>query len=265
MTGPVTRLRVATWNVRTCRSRDPDPDRVDLAGTVAMLRSIDADLVALQEVDREQDRSGGADQATELAGAVGMRRLYAPALLGPASRREGWRAAAGTDPGGPAYGVALLSRLDVDAVATVPLPLPERRGEPRVALVAAVRAGGGRLTVACTHLSFITPDAVVQLRWLQGRLEAEPAPRLLLGDLNLTLPMVRLVSRRGWRPLACGPTHPNRPPGAVGRVGQIDHVLAGGRGDGGRILRVVRTRVAAGPISDHRALVADLELGPARG
>ena len=106
---------------------------------------------------------------------------------------------------------------------------------------------------------------VVQLRWLQGRLEAEPAPRLLLGDLNLTLPMVRLVSRRGWRPLACGPTHPNRPPGAVGRVGQIDHVLAGGRGDGGRILRVVRTRVAAGPISDHRALVADLELGPARG
>jgi endonuclease/exonuclease/phosphatase family metal-dependent hydrolase len=38
---------------------------------------------------------------------------------------------------------------------------------------------------------------------------------------------------------------------------QIDHVLV----SGGERLRVRRTRVAAGPISDHRALVVDLETG----
>jgi endonuclease/exonuclease/phosphatase family metal-dependent hydrolase len=260
----MTRLRVVTWNVRTCRSRDPDPDHVDLAGTVAMLRSIDADLIALQEVDREQDRSGGADQAAELGRALGMRHWYAAALLGPASPPSGWRAAGGSDPGGPAYGVALLSRLDGDAVATVPLPRPEP-GEPRVALVAGVRAGARRLTVACTHLSFIMPDAAVQLHWLEGRLEAEPAPRLLLGDLNLWLPVVRLVSRCGWRPLAAGLTFPNRPPDRVGRSVQIDHVLASAGRGGTTAVRVLRTRVAAGPVSDHRALVADLEVGPARG
>jgi endonuclease/exonuclease/phosphatase family metal-dependent hydrolase len=39
---------------------------------------------------------------------------------------------------------------------------------------------------------------------------------------------------------------------------QIDHVLAS---SGGRRLRVLASRVAAGPISDHRALVVDLEAG----
>jgi endonuclease/exonuclease/phosphatase family metal-dependent hydrolase len=258
----VTRLRVATWNLQNCLGRDPGSG-TDLAGAVAMLRSIDADLVVLQEVDREQDRSGGADQAAELARALGTRGLYAPALLGPTSRREEWRAADGTDPGGPAYGVALLSRWEVETVTSEQLPRPERRGEPRVALVAGVRAGEWRLTLACTHLSFIKTDAAVQLRWLERRLEAEPAPRLLLGDLNLWLPLVRLVSRRGWRPLAYGPTLPNRPPGKVGHSVRIDHVL--GSEGGGAAIGVLRTRVAAGPVSDHRALVADLEVGPARG
>jgi endonuclease/exonuclease/phosphatase family metal-dependent hydrolase len=252
----VTRLRVVTWNLQNCLGRDPGSG-TDLAGAVAMLRSIDADLVALQEVDREQDRSGGADQAAELATALGMRGWYAPALLGPTNRREEWRAAAGSDPGGPAYGVALLSRLEVETVATVQLPRPERRGEPRVALVAGVRAGESPLTVACTHLSFIKPDAAVQLRWLERRLEAEPAPRLLLGDLNLWLPLVRLVSGCRWRPLAFGPTHPNPQPGSVRHSVRIDHVL--GSDGGGAAVRVLRTRIVAGPVSDHRALVADLE------
>jgi endonuclease/exonuclease/phosphatase (EEP) superfamily protein YafD len=37
---------------------------------------------------------------------------------------------------------------------------------------------------------------------------------------------------------------------------QIDHVLAGG----GELPLVLGTRVAAGPVSDHRALVVDLEV-----
>jgi endonuclease/exonuclease/phosphatase family metal-dependent hydrolase len=256
----MTLLRVASWNVRSCRTRDPDPDRVDLDGTAAMLRSIDADLVALQEIDREQERSGGVDQARALGEALGMRWWFCPALLGPASGPQRWRRAEpGEDPGGPAYGVALLSRLEAESVTAVALPHPEGRGEPRVALIARIGGDGVPLTVATTHLSFLPRSGIVQLRWLQGQLEAERAPRLLLGDLNLWLPLVRLVSRRGWTPLARGHTFPNSPPASPRRSVQIDHVLAGG----GDRLRVRHTRVAAGPISDHRALVADLEIGPA--
>lgn len=254
----MTLLRVATWNVRTCRTRDQNPDRVDLDRAAAMLRSIDADLVALQEIDREQQRSGGVDQARALGEALGMRWWFCPALVGPASDRLHWRRAdPGEDPGGPAYGIGLLSRLEPESVTPVALPHSEGRGEPRVALIARVGVGDGPLTVAATHLSFLPRSGIRQLRWLQGRLEAEPAPRLLLGDLNLWLPLVRLVSRRGWAPLARGRTFPNPAPGSARRSVQIDHVLA----SGGDRPRVLRTRVAAGPISDHRALVADLETG----
>jgi len=255
----VTRLRVATWNVRTCRTRDPDPDRVDLERTAAMLRSIDADLVALQEIDRQQERSGGVDQARALGELLGMDWWFCPALLGPATDPAGWRGAdPARDPGGPAYGVALLSRLPVDSVARVALPDPQGRGEPRAALIARARVDGRPLSLAATHLHFVQRDGVRQLRWLQRRLEREAAPRLLLGDLNLWLAVVRLVSRHGWTPLARGHTFPNLPPDRVASSVQIDHVLASGAG---RRLRALASRVAAGPISDHRALVVDLEAG----
>jgi endonuclease/exonuclease/phosphatase family metal-dependent hydrolase len=255
----VTRLRVATWNVRTCRTRDPDPDRVDLQRTAEILRSIDADLLALQEIDREQERSGGVDQARALGELLGMGWWFCPALLGSASGPDRWRAAEpGRDPGGPAYGVAILSRLEIDSVTRAALPQPEGREEPRAALIARARVGGQPLAVAATHLSFLPRSGIAQLRWLQRRLEAEAAPRLLLGDLNLWLPVVRLMSRRGWAPLARGRTYPNTPPGGVASSVQIDHVLASG---GGWRLRALASRVAAGPISDHRALVVDLAAG----
>jgi endonuclease/exonuclease/phosphatase family metal-dependent hydrolase len=251
----MTRLRVATWNVRTCRTREGD--RVDLDLAAATLRSLDADLVALQEVDREQERSGRVDQARALGEALGMRWRYAPALLGPAQRAGAWRRAEpGADPGGPAYGIALLSRPALEAVETLALPRPHGRGEPRVAMVARVPVGERRLSVAATHLSFQPRHAVAQLRALQRHLAGAPAPRLLLGDLNLWLPVVRLVSLPGWRPLVRGGTFRNHPPGSALPTVQIDHVLATAAGD----LRVRRTRIAAGPVSDHRAAVVDLEL-----
>ncbi len=250
-------MRVVTWNVRTCRTREGD--RVDLDLTAATLRSLDADLIALQEIDRDQERSGHVDQARALGEALGMGWRFAPALLGPAERARAWRRPEpGSDPGGPAYGIALLSRLALDAVETVALPGPEGRGEPRVALLARVRAGDRRLGVAATHLSFIASDGVRQLRWLQRHLAGRPAPRLLLGDLNLWLPLVRLVSLPGWRPLVRGGTFRNHPPGSALPTVQIDHVLAAA---GGADLRVRRARIAAGPVSDHRAAVVDLELG----
>jgi endonuclease/exonuclease/phosphatase family metal-dependent hydrolase len=256
----MTSLRVATWNVRICRTRAGDRFDPDL--TAATLRSLDADLVALQEIDREQERSGQVDQARALGEALGMRWHYAPALLGPAEQMSRWRRPEpGIDPGGPAYGIALLSRLELEAVETVALPYPEGRGEPRVALVARVRAGDCRLSVAATHLSFRPRDGIRQLRRLQRHLAGAPAPRLLLGDLNLWLPVVRLVSLPGWRPLVRGATFPNHPPGGVRPGVQLDHVLAAA----GAELRVRRARIAAGPISDHRAAVVDLEIGEVGG
>jgi len=246
-------LQVATWNI--FGGRTWDGARVDLDLTVATLRRLDADLVALQEVDRDLPRSGRVDQARLLGEALGMAWRFAPALLGTPGGPD-WRPAepGSGDPGGAAYGIALLSRLPLGAVETV---LLSRRGdeEPRVAQVAEVVMGNSRLTVTGTHLSVVPRSSVGQLRALLRRLDGLGGPRLLLGDLNLCWPLVRVVALPGWRPLVHGGTFRNRPGGTLGPRVQLDHVLAAGRG--GPLPR--RARIVGGPASDHLAVRVDLD------
>jgi endonuclease/exonuclease/phosphatase family metal-dependent hydrolase len=254
----VTRLlKVATWNIFAGKLWDGS--RVDLDLTLTTLRRLGADLVAVQEVDRDQGRSHRADQARLLGEGLGMEWRYAPALLGTPGSPDGWRAAlpGDADPGGTAYGIALLSRLALEEVETVLLP-QSGRDEPRVALVATLAGGPRRLTVAGTHLSFVPGPNVGQLRALQRHLDARGGPRLLLGDLNLWWSAVRLLSLPGWRPLVRGGTFRNRPPGSSALLVQLDHVLAAGVG---ATLRPRAGRIVSGPASDHRAVVVELKWG----
>ena len=250
-------LRLATWNIYG--GRVWDGSRVDLDLTLATLRRLDADLVAVQEVDRDQERSHRADQARQLGEALEMEWRYAPALLGTPGNPNGWRAPAhgDADPGGTAYGIALLSRLPLEGTETVLLP-QAGRDEPRVALVAELADGERRLSVAGTHLSFVPGPNLRQLRALQRHLDERGGPRLLLGDLNLWWPAVRLLSLPGWRPLVHGGTFRNRPPGSSAPLVQLDHVLAAGAG---HTLEVRGSQIVSGPASDHRAVVVELEWG----
>lgn len=252
MTAP---LQVATWNI--FGGRTWDGARVDLDLTLATLWRLGADLVALQEVDRDLPRSGRVDQARLLGEALGMAWRFAPALLGTPGGPD-WRPAepGSGDPGGAAYGIALLSRLPLGAVETV---LLSRRGdeEPRVAQVAEVVMGNSRLTVTGTHLSAVPSSGAGQLRALLRRLDGLGGRRLLLGDLNLCWPLVRVLALPGWRPLVHGGTFRNRPGGGRWPRVQLDHVLAAGRG--GPLPH--RARVVGGPASDHLAVGVELEWG----
>lgn len=186
-------------------------------------------MIAVQEVDRLLPRSGGTDQVEELARRLGRHGVFAPALLGDPQR--GWVAAPadGTDPGGPAYGVGLLSRFVLRDPVRVPLPGGSRVGpgrrwaagwdrEPRVALHATVDE---ELAVATTHLSWAAWRAVRQLRHVVRLVDRVGRPAVLLGDLNLPLhALAPALLGTGWRPTPAGPTFPARYP-----VVQLDHVL----------------------------------------
>jgi endonuclease/exonuclease/phosphatase family metal-dependent hydrolase len=242
-------LRVATWNIAGARRESSG--QVDLAAVLAGVQVLGADVVTLQEVDRELARSGRVDQPRAIVEAlgVGWSWSYAPALVG-----DDFRPLTGPDQGGPAYGNLLVSRLPLDELEHLRFP-PAGGGEQRSALVGSVRVGTRSLTVAGTHLSNKQGYNVLQLRQLQQVLEERAGPRLLLGDLNLTPLPLLLGSRRGWPEAGAGATFPNSRPNR-----QLDHVL---RHDPTGAVRPRGTRVVAAPVSDHRALVVELDVAAA--
>jgi endonuclease/exonuclease/phosphatase family metal-dependent hydrolase len=266
-------LRVASVNLfsgRSVRDGRIDHDRVSTG-----IAELDADVLALQEVDRGQPRSGGADQTELVATAAGAaERRFLPLVAG-APGEPGWQGVTdGAAPAGPSYGIALVSRREVTAWHELrmapprgrfPLLIPSRpprllwtEEEPRGALAAVLTRP--HLVVGCTHLSFVPGVNIGQLRrvraWLAGIAEAADAPLVLLGDLNLPGGLPGRLT--GWTPLVRGASYPSPAP----RV-QIDHVLAHGLDPAVAGAATGHGRVVPLPFSDHRALVTELAEEPA--
>lgn len=234
---------------------------VDLAEVAAHLAALDADVLLLQEVDRHLDRSGEADQVAWLAHQLGWHGAFAPALLGDPDHR--WSPVPAVDPGGPAYGVGILSRLPLEAVERVPLPgggAGQRRrpgnstnpgwdGEPRVGLRARVRLDGAALTLTTTHLSYLPWRALAQLGRLSRGAGVPTGVQVLAGDLNLPARVVRRAVGAGWTAARTAPTYPSWRPRMA-----VDQLLVRG---GARI-----AVVSAGPAltSDHLPVVARVQL-----
>jgi endonuclease/exonuclease/phosphatase family metal-dependent hydrolase len=158
----MTSLRVATWNI--AGSRREGTSVVDLAAVLTGVRALGADLLAVQEVDRQLARSDRADQPQAITETFGpdCAWSYAPALVG-----DDFRLLDGPDPGGPAYGTLLVSRLPLEGVEQLRFP-PAGGGEQRTAVLATIRVGGRSVTVAAAHLSNKQGHNVRQLRELQG-------------------------------------------------------------------------------------------------
>jgi len=253
-------MRVATFNILHGRTIG---DGVDPQRLGECVRRLDPDVLALQEVDYDQERSGRADLTAVAADAMGaVEHRFVAAISGTPGAT--WMAATGREqPGTAAYGIALLSRFPAASWQVVRLPrIPARfpmylpgpnkvmivDEEPRAAVIARLRTPLGELTVANTHLSFVPGWNRRQLRRLARDLRTLPGPRLLAGDLNLTPRAVRRWS--GMRALATAATFPAERPHR-----QLDHILTDDR-------RLQPGAAAAEemPISDHRPLVVDLEL-----
>ncbi|MFJ1673098.1 endonuclease/exonuclease/phosphatase family protein [Streptomyces bottropensis] len=219
-------MRFVTFNVLHGRTlQDGRPVAVPSADAGLALAeavaSLGADVLALQEVDRLQERSGFADQARVAAEAVGAREWrYASAVHGRAVPGKGWvldpaetglRVYGPQDatPGDvPSHGIALVSRLPVREwrarrFAPVPFGLPLRvagrpgltlvRDQPRAALAAVLAGKQGVVTVVAVHLSFVPGWNIRQLLAVRDWIADLPQPHVLLGDFNLTGPIPRVV------------------------------------------------------------------------
>lgn len=245
--GPKT-LRVMTYNVHSCVGTDGKLSPARIARVIAQS---DPDLVCLQELDVGRPRSGGIDQAEQIAQRLGMHYYFYPALR----------------IGSEYYGHAILSRYPLQLVNAAPLPghnrfLPETRG----AVWTAVELGSDcRVQVFNTHLGLHPRERLDQVNallsadWLGHPDCGETA--IFCGDLNAGpgSPVYRALVQRLQDAQILGNGHrPFKTWFSGFPVARIDHIFVGSR------IRVRRTEVPRNHLtrlaSDHLPLIADLEV-----
>lgn len=217
-------LRVATFNVHHCRGLD---GVLDVERVARVLRSLDADLIALQELDRGMSRSDGIDQPSELSRRLGTEVLFFPTL----------RTGTGE------YGIGLASLPAVQEPSFVPLPQLGDE-EPRGAITARWQG----LEVICTHLSTHARSRRIQTSALAAIATGVEGSVLVMGDLNQAQRSLGPLTSRGFRG---GFGHRTLPKAALRR--QIDHILVRGA-------RLKRSWTVHTDASDHLPLVAEIEV-----
>jgi endonuclease/exonuclease/phosphatase family metal-dependent hydrolase len=188
-------LTFATYNIHKAVGLDRrrDPERI-----LAILREIDADVIALQEADR---RIGRRESVLPLS-LIEDYSPYRPVPLNHRPDSLGW------------HGNALLVRrgFKIAEAGVVPLPTLEPRGAIRADLLVA----GRRIRVVGMHLDLSGLRRRQQLRAILAHLDRcdHHCPTVVMGDCN------EWGTRRGasgefqppWRVLAPGFSFPSRRP-----------------------------------------------------
>lgn len=225
-------LKVATWNIHGAIGADGRyaPSRI-----VDVLREVDADIIALQEVASEQAHEN---------------------FLRDLERETGFHVAAGLlrQRHGDDFGNALLSRYPVQSVEHLDLTVDHY--EPRGAIDVCVDIGVlSPLRVIATHLGLRPGERREQVRRIISAVERDsPHPTLLMGDLNEWFlwgrPLRWLHAHFRDIPPA-PPTFPARRP-----VFALDRIWVSPSGSVKRLGR--HSTSLARAASDHLPLVADI-------
>lgn len=233
---PPDTVRVLAYNIHHGEGMD---EVVDLERIADLIRSVDPDLVALQEVDSATTRTDGVHQAAELGRLTGLEPVFGAFM--PYQ--------------GGAYGMALLSRWPIASSRNLRLP---DGAEPRTALAVTVASPttGRRVRFVGIHFYRTDDERLAQATRLEEHLAGDTVPTLLAGDFNSTpdSDVMAHLSRR-WAIVTKGADHLTFPSYAPDR--EIDFVLFRPEGR----WEVAARRLLDEPVaSDHRPVVVELVL-----
>lgn len=160
---PGVELLFASYNIHKAVGRDRrfDPDRI-----VAVLKEIDADVVALQEADQRFGTRAGLLELETLMRETGL----APVRVHETGPRHGW------------HGNVVLIRQG-SATATTQIVLPGL--EPRGALIVDLDLPCGCVRVVAAHLGLLRHSRSRQIEKLMAAAhDGDKRPIVLMGDFN---------------------------------------------------------------------------------
>lgn len=162
-------LKVASYNIRKSLGTDRQrrPDRI-----LKILGEVDADIVALQEVDRRF----GPRVSTIPTEAILDHSEYKPVRVGIREISLGW------------HGNAILVRKGLEILEHRRIEIPAF--EPRGAVLADIRWQGRRVRIIGMHLGLMGTTRLKQARAIVDYLEKveERVPTVIMGDLNQWAP-----------------------------------------------------------------------------
>lgn len=231
-------VRILSWNIHHGEGTD---GQLDLERIARVITSVNPDIVALQEVDRNCTRTGQVDQPAELARLTGLKVVFEKNV----------------DLQGGEYGNALLTRWPVVRHQNHHLPNRDN-GEQRGALFVelAVPQSQAGLTFIATHLDHRKPDEerLASAEFINALVLPDAGRSFLIaGDLNATPDSAVLTKfLEKWTNTTAKslPTIPSDKPSR-----QIDFIMMRRAGRWKTVeCRVLDEAVA----SDHRAIFAEL-------
>jgi endonuclease/exonuclease/phosphatase family metal-dependent hydrolase len=232
-------LRVATYNTHKCRGLD---GRVDAVRISSVLKSLKADVIALQEVVGPSPKKAGQEEVISM-------KLNMQAQL-----------ASGKLYHGHLYGNVILSRLPM--TSHVIYDLTQTGHEPRICQRADITLEGHVIHIYNVHLGLSMSERLRQARRIMSVVLGEQlhGPKIVLGDFNEwnrgpatdylkeKLRSIDLRPHLKWRK-----TYPGLLP-----IFHLDHIYHTGHVEIHKLYvpRGLKALIA----SDHLPLVADLEI-----
>lgn len=172
-------LRVVTYNIHHAQGSDAT---IDLERIANIIEALNADVVCLQEVDQNVQRSHNKDIPSILAQRLDMNVVFGPNL--------------DLDKG--KYGNATLSKFPILSSENFSLPNPHDK-EPRGCLSTQLQVPGStyrliaqngnkrptqKITVFNTHLGLEPQERFLQASFILDKAKDIKTPILLAGDLN---------------------------------------------------------------------------------
>jgi endonuclease/exonuclease/phosphatase family metal-dependent hydrolase len=159
-------IKVVTYNIRSCEGMD---GQVDLPRVALVLKSFDADIIALQEVEMGRPRTLLVKQANALARILDMGCVY-----GEAEKCK---------PG--SFGNAILSKYPIKGYINHQLPA---HNPQRALLEVYLDVDGQLIRFFNTHMELNRDLRLKQIReFIVPLIQSSDTPAVLAGDFNETI------------------------------------------------------------------------------